>query len=121
MKVIIAGSRTIVNKEIVFNIIENSKFNITEIVSGTAQGIDSLGEQFAIKNNIKISKFIPSWKDLGKIAGIIRNKEMAQYADSLIAIWDGESKGTRHMIEYMSKIKKPVEVHILKKREKTIK
>lgn len=79
-----------------------NKSNI-EIVSGTAKGADSLGEKFANNMGYKIKTFPPAWEEFGKAAGYIRNKEMAEYADALIVFWDGESKGTKHMIDLATK------------------
>lgn len=102
MKTIIAGSRSITDYKLVYDIIKNSNINITEIVCGGAKGIDSLGEKYALENNIPIKYFFPDW-NLGKRAGILRNEQMGDYAEALIAIWDGNSKGTKHMINYASK------------------
>lgn len=98
MKVIIAGSREISNLKWIEIAVEQSEFDITEVVSGGARGVDHLGETYARNNGIPIKQFIPDWDGLGKRAGYVRNKQMAEYADALIAIWDGESKGTGHMI-----------------------
>jgi len=98
-KTIIAGSRTITDSNIIKKAIKESNFNITEIVSGCARGVDSLGEEYAKLNNIPIKRFSPNWKLYGKFAGIKRNREMADYADSLIAIWNGKSRGTKNMID----------------------
>lgn len=111
MKTIIAGSRGINDYNVVCSAIKFSGFDITEVVSGGARGIDKLGEQWAIENNIKIVQFIPDW-DIGKSAGIIRNKEMAKYADALVCIWDGVSSGSKHMIQYAKKCGLKVFVHI---------
>lgn len=98
MKVIIAGSRTIEDYELLEYVIKQSGFNITEIVSGGASGVDTLAERYAKENNIIFTKFAAPWNLYGKAAGPIRNRIMAEYADALIAIWDGESSGTRNMI-----------------------
>lgn len=100
MKTIIAGSRTIKDMQSLILAIEASGFAslITEVVSGGARGIDLLGEQWAIDNEIPVKRFIPEWERFGKPAGIFRNLQMANYAEALIAIWDGKSKGTLHMI-----------------------
>ena len=99
MKTIIAGSRNITDYNIVVEAVYASKFDITGIVSGRARGVDQLGEQYAKEHNLKIHEFPADWDKFGKSAGYIRNKEMAKYADVLIAIWDGKSKGTKHMID----------------------
>lgn len=81
-----------------------------EIISGGARGPDSMGERYANERGIKLKCFPAQWKMHGKRAGIIRNRDMGDYADSLIAFWDGKSRGTKNMIEYMRKLKKKVQV-----------
>lgn len=113
MKTVIAGCRWIENYNIVCEAIEASGFEITEVVSGTANGVDTLGENWADARGVPIKRFPANWKNIkvkgavvrqnkyGKYnaaAGHIRNEQMAQYADALIAIWDGESRGTADMI-----------------------
>ena len=100
MKVIIAGSRGITDYNTVLNAIDKSGFMITEVVSGTAKGVDQLGERWARENRIQIKRFPAQWDRYGKSAGYRRNEEMAHYADALIAIWDGQSRGTSHMIDF---------------------
>lgn len=99
MKVIIAGGRDFNDYNLLKSkcdkFLKNSS-NI-EIVSGTANGADKLGEKYALENGYKLTKFPADWS-LGKKAGYIRNKQMAEYSDCLIAFWDGLSKGTSHMI-----------------------
>lgn len=107
MKVIIAGSRSITNSEPVRKAIDGSGFLITEVVSGGADGVDKLGELWAVSENIPIKRFLPDWKLLGNRAGIVRNRKMGKYADALIAVWDGKSRGTAHMIECMREMRKP--------------
>ena len=101
MKVIIAGGRKfddykILKREVLF-IMDN--LDISEIVSGVANGADKLGERFANEFGIPIKRFPANWQKLGRSAGYKRNAEMAAYADALIAFWDGKSKGTKHMID----------------------
>lgn len=110
MKVIVAGSRTITDREFVERAIDDSEFDITEIVTGGASGVESLAQVVAVDNNMARSIFIPDWKKYGKSAGPIRNKKMANYADALIAVWDKKSRGTKNMIETMQNLKKPVEI-----------
>lgn len=47
-------------------------------------------------------------KEYNILAGYQRNERMAVYADALVAFWDGKSKGTKHMIELMEELGKPV-------------
>ena len=73
------------------------------IVSGHARGADSLGERFAHEFNLPFELHPANWRLLGKAAGMVRNAEMAKCSDALIAFWDGESRGTRHMINFARK------------------
>jgi len=99
MKVIIAGSRTITNYDLVEDHILQSGFAIEEVVCGEASGVDSLGKEYAEQFQVPVTSFKPNWKEEGKAAGPIRNRKMAEYADALIAIWDGKSRGTLNMIQ----------------------
>jgi hypothetical protein len=99
MKVIIAGSRTFNDYELLKRVCNETLTTITEIVSGTANGADKLGERYAKEKGYSIKQFPADWNKHGKSAGYIRNKQMAEYADALIAFWDGKSKGTKHMID----------------------
>lgn len=102
-KTIIAGSRTLTNEDIIISLIREVEADIdasiTEVVSGGAAGVDTIGEIFAKEFNLPIKHFIPKWGKYGWRAGPIRNREMAQYADSAIIFWDGASRGTANMIE----------------------
>ena len=101
MKVIIAGSRDLDDYDFV-KIWCMYYFKDTEeieIVSGTARGADRLGERFAEEMGYPIKKFPADWVKHRKSAGVLRNIEMAEYADGLIAFWDGKSKGTKSMID----------------------
>lgn len=69
-----------------------------EIVSGMSDGADRLGELYAEENGYGIKEFSADWANHGDSAGPIRNKQMAEYANALIAFWDGSSKGTKIMI-----------------------
>ena len=103
MKVCIAGSREIEDYDLLCKVIADSNTTITEIVSGTARGADRLGERFALEHDILLKKFPANWNKFGKRAGYLRNKEMADYANFFIILWDGESKGTKHMIDLVYK------------------
>lgn len=103
MNVIIAGSRNVTEYSIVAFAIENSKFEIDNVISGKAKGVDELGEKWAKSRNIPIIEYPADWKKYGKSAGVIRNEQMAKAADALIAIWDGKSSGTFNMIQNAKK------------------
>lgn len=107
-RIIIAGSRTIPETGLalfskISTIIKNLNKEDIEIVSGGARGADKLGENFAELHGLSLKVFPADWNKLGKKAGMVRNSEMANYATHLIAIWDGESRGTKHMIEVANK------------------
>lgn len=114
MKTIIAGSRGVTSKIEVFKAIVESGFHITEVVSGRARGVDRIGEEFALERRIPLKLFPADWDGLGRAAGHIRNAQMAYYADALIAIWDGASKGTANMIHLASRRGLQVYVHTVK-------
>lgn len=114
MKVIVAGSREGIDKDFLFSTLTEDLSHLIpelEIVSGGARGTDLLGEEWAYAANVDVKQFLADWDKYGKRAGFIRNVEMSRYADALIAFWDGESKGTEHMIKVMSDLKKPVTVY----------
>lgn len=99
MKVIIAGSRSIKDYNLIESCINRLDLNISLIISGGANGPDKLGEMYAVNNNIPISQYLPDWNKFGKKAGILRNIEMAKNGEILIAFHDLSSKGTKHMID----------------------
>ena len=110
MKIIIAGSRTIINMNLLIKAIKLSSFEITssdEIISGGARGVDSLGEKYAKQHNIKLTIFEPNWNKYGIKGGVIRNTQMSRYADCAIVVHCG-SKGSIDMINKMKKLNKPV-------------
>jgi hypothetical protein len=98
MRTIIAGSRTITDQTEVDEAIKNSGFTITEVLSGGARGVDTLGEAWANAHSIPYSIFLADWQQHEKAAGPIRNSEMAANADALILVWDGASRGSQDML-----------------------
>lgn len=114
MKTIIAGSRTVQSYALVLAAIEESGFAplITEVFSGMASGPDIFGFRWAVERKIPVRQFHPDWKGLGKQAGFIRNAEMVTFADALIAVWDGRSQGTKHVIAYTKKMDPPLKVFV---------
>jgi hypothetical protein len=108
LKVIIAGGRDFNDYNLLKLKVDKilSQKKITHkifILSGNARGADSLGEQYAKENSLEIIKFPADWSTYGKQAGMKRNVEMANEADALIAFWDGNSHGTKHMIDIATK------------------
>lgn len=125
MKIIVAGSRSFNNYELVKDYLKNTVTPNDVIISGGAKGADSLGEQYAEEYGIPVEIFKADWKDIsvpraiikvnhyGKYnaaAGFMRNERMAEVADQLVAFWDGNSPGTAHMVNLMMKLNKPVTV-----------
>lgn len=99
MKTIIAGSRHLNNRYLVQLAVRGANWKIAEVVCGGTRGIDMLGKAWADKNSIPVKIFPADWRRYGRYAGPIRNQRMAEYADALIAVWDGKSPGTRDMIK----------------------
>ncbi len=118
MKVIIAGSRGVTDYEVVKQAILESGFEVTQVISGTAKGVDTLGARYGQENNIPVREMSANWDYWGKIAGWKRNEEMAEVADALIAIWDGQSKGTRNMISIAKRHNLKIYVKDISKTEK---
>lgn len=115
MKVIIAGGRKFNDYDLLYKNCDKVlriKKNEIEIVSGTANGADKLGERYAKEKGYPIKQFPANWDKYGKSAGYKRNEEMAKYADGLIAFWDGKSKGTKHMIDLAKQYELKVKVFI---------
>ena len=103
MKTIIAGSRNITEYATLIKALKKVDWEITTVLSGTARGVDKLGEIFAKENNIPLEKYPAEWDKYGKSAGYKRNLVMAENAEALLALWDGQSKGTKHMIDIAKK------------------
>jgi len=114
-KLIIAGTRNLFAS---YDLIESSilhfKISPRTLMSGGARGIDSSAEAFAEYRKKDFIRVDADWVKYGKAAGPIRNRLMAKEGDVLLAIWDGKSRGTKNMIEEMTKLGKPVFQVILK-------
>lgn len=110
MKVIIAGSRNVDDYKFVKQAVLDSGFDIREVVSGGARGVDQLGERYARENNLRLRRFEANWLRFKAAAGPIRNRDMVDYAEALIAIplKNGISVGTRHIIAVAKKARIPV-------------
>ncbi len=86
---------------------------VEEIVSGGAKGIDTCAKNYAVTNKIKLTEFLPEYNKFGKSAPLKRNIQIIEYADEVLAFWDGESKGTKHVIDSCRQLCKKVTVIIL--------
>ena len=129
LRIIVAGSRDFKDYDLLSDTLMKylGDMDDTDIVdnpsqvvfiSGTARGADTLGEQFAYTWEYTVKRFPANWDLYGKRAGYIRNEQMAKYsvADGnygvLFAFWDGQSKGTKHMIDLANK--HGLEVHVVR-------
>ena len=131
LRIIVAGSREFND----YDLLRNTLIDYLEVmddtdvvdnpsqvkfISGTAKGADTLGEQFAYTYEYEVKRFVPDWNTYGKSAGYRRNTEMAKYASEaygvLFAVWDGQSRGPKHMIDLAKRY--GLEVHVVNYKEK---
>lgn len=109
VKVIVAGGRDYADYEVMSRTLDAVFAAWPEeiiIVSGRAKGADTLGERYAAEHGLATSLHPADWKRHGRKAGYRRNEEMGKLADRLVAFWDGQSKGTKHMIDHMRSLGK---------------
>ena len=111
MKIAIIGSRNLK----INNLEDFLPDNLTEIVSGGAIGVDSDAAEYAKKNDIKLTEFLPNYARYHKGAPFERNERIAEYADEAIAFWDGHSKGTMYTVNAFLRRNKRVTVIKLSK------
>ena len=106
MKLLVVGSRNIKD----FDLTPYINSNADTIISGGANGIDTLAEQYA--DSHRLSKYIlrPRYDLYGRSAPLKRNDHMVDIADAVLIIWDGKSKGTEHTLKYANKSGKPVTI-----------
>ena len=107
MKTAVVGSRSL-NVKFLWHYVPTCA---TEIVSGGAKGIDTLAKSYAEEIGCKYTEFLPDYEKYGKAAPIRRNDEIVDYADIVIAMWDGESKGTKYVIDICKKTRKSLIVY----------
>jgi len=112
MVVAIIGSRNFTDKSYIYKKLDSIFLsNKPElVVSGGAKGPDQIGINWATNNGIKIKEFYPSWDKYGKSAGVIRNTQIIENSDLVIAFWDGCSKGTKDSIDKAKKLNKQVKI-----------
>ena len=106
MKTAVIGSRTLT----IENLGDYLPAGTTEIVSGGAKGIDSCARSYALANQLKLREFLPDYQRYGRGAPLKRNLQIIEYADCVLAFWDGKSHGTRFVIEQCKKNSIPVKV-----------
>lgn len=108
MKVAVIGSRNL----IVTNLEQFLPKEITEIVSGGARGIDTCAKEFAKAHHIKLTEFLPQYEQYGRRAPLERNLQIIEYADLVFAFWDGQSRGTKFVIDNCKRRNKTVQVYL---------
>ena len=104
MKLLIAGSRGITD----FDFAPYIPDGTDTIISGGAKGIDTLAEQYAEQNGLKKIIIKPEYEKYGKVAPLKRNDQIADYADEVIAFWDGESRGTMYTVKQFQRLGKKI-------------
>lgn len=111
MRTIIAGSRIATDPRLITIAMNHCGWVPTVVISGTASGADTLGENWAEEHDIPVERYPAQWSMYGKSAGYRRNADMANKAEALVALWDGSSRGTKHMIDLAKR--KGLEVYVL--------
>lgn len=106
MKVAVIGSRDLM----VNNLAEYLPPNITEIVSGGAKGIDFCARRYAETNGVKLTEFLPEYEKYKRSAPLKRNIQIIEYSDLVLAFWDGESRGTKYVIDNCKKRGVPIKI-----------
>lgn len=110
MKMMISGSRTINDYQLLEAAIAESGWVPTEIIAGGSSGVDKLAEQYAERHGLKLTVIRPNWALHKRGAGLRRNEDMVNACDVLVAVWDGNSPGTAHAVKYARKKGRPVVV-----------
>lgn len=110
MKLAVVGSRSLK----IENLSDYMPEGVTEIVSGGALGVDASARQWAEENGVPITEFLPDYDRYGRNAPILRNREIAEYCDEMLAFWDGKSRGTGHAVKACQALGKPVRILRLK-------
>lgn len=108
MKIAIIGSRDLTVSDLGCYLPKNT----TEIVSGGARGIDTCAREYAQANGIKLTEFLPDYEKYGRGAPIKRNRKIIDYADAVIAFWDGRSRGTGYVIDQCFLSRKKITVYM---------
>ena len=109
MRIAIVGSRSLT----VNHLGEYLPEDVTEIVSGGAKGIDRCASAYAKEHGLKLTEFLPEYEKYGRGAPLKRNLQIIEYADWVIAFWDGKSRGTKFVIDHCRQQNKKVKVVFL--------
>ena len=108
MKVAVVGSRNLT----INNLGDYLPKDTTEIVSGGARGIDRCAREYAKSQKIKLTEFLPEYDQYGRSAPLRRNITIIEYADLVLAFWDGSSRGTKYVIDNCKRLGIPVKVFV---------
>ena len=110
----IVGSRSINN----LNLDQYLNFrDYAAVISGGANGVDTIAEQWAKEHKMEFICYRPVYEVYGKEAPLIRDREMVDAADILVAFWDGRSTGTKYTIDYAKSIKRKIILHLINERD----
>jgi hypothetical protein len=122
MKLAVIGSRNFSDSHILTQTLNmlHEEYNVTTLVSGGAKGADIMGQRWAEIRSIETEIYIPDWNLHGKRAGLLRNQDIVNSADLIVAFWDGVSTGTRHAIDLAHSSKTPVIVYIGRELDKLL-
>ena len=108
MKVAIVGSRRLE----IPNLESYLPENVSEIVSGGAKGVDTAARRYALSHGLTLTEFLPQYERYGRAAPLKRNVQIVEYADFVIAFWDGASRGTKFVIDQCGKLGRAHRVYI---------
>ena len=108
MKVAVIGSRSLFVRDLSKYLPEGT----TELVSGGARGVDTSAREYARANGLPIKEFLPDYAAFGPSAPLKRNITIIEYADVVLAFWDGKSRGTKFVIDNCKKMGKACRVFI---------
>ena len=109
MKIAIIGSRNIEPE----NLGDYLPKEVSEIVSGGARGVDSKARDYAVEHNKKLTEFLPEYNKYKRGAPLKRNIQICEYADRVLAFWDGKSRGTKFVIDYCKNNNIPIEIIVV--------
>lgn len=108
MKVAVIGSRRLTVK----NLENYLPANTTEIVSGGAVGVDASAKEYARSHGLNLTEFLPEYEKYGRKAPLKRNIKIIEYADTVLAFWDGKSRGTAFVIRNCKSMNVPITVFV---------
>lgn len=114
IRVAVIGSREFKDFTLIDGVLDEflHKQDYPIIISGGAKGVDRYAEEYGFKNNIQRTIYPANWNKYGKRAGALRNQEIVDASDYVIAFWDGKSKGTKITIDMAIRAGKPIDIYV---------